>query len=216
MTIVKNPLLGSLQTLIGISPAPVPLVLDESNISLVLPIVPDIARRSQQIGPLGGWFQGVLENVHSGADGEASNMDPYNPGASAVGAYPPVIPDGYDVWLMAVGGERSSGSGGLTGALMSMNPAPAAQGWGQDDQAAPVIATPRFYVARFDALSETVTVVANDPMITEAGETFVHVGLRIPRGGFIGFHSESAAAAEFQAIFIMGLFPAGLGQDVLT
>jgi len=32
----------------------------------------------------------------------------------------------------------------------------------------------------------------------------------------IEFFSESAAAATFQMLYVMGLFPEGLGQDVLV
>jgi len=42
------------------------------------------------------------------------------------------------------------------------------------------------------------------------------VNIRIPRGATLAFHSTSAAAAEFQMAFLLGLFPAALGQDVVA
>ena len=215
MTIIKNAVLLPIQRLIGKASIPIPVVLDDASISLVLPIVPDIARRSLSSLPTGGWFQGILENVHSAADDEFSSIDPYAAGVDAVAPYPASISDDFDVWLAGVGGARSSGAGGLTGALLGINPVNHQQGWGRDDAGAPVTGSPMFRIAFFDGL-ETAAVSSQDPFKTPQGEVWVPVGLRIARGATLTFQSTSAAAAEFQAIFLIGLFPAGLGQDVVA
>lgn len=215
MAVVKNPIISTLGNMIGLSPTPSPLILDETNLSLVLPVVPDVARRSGA-GIEAGWFVGLLENVHSAADSESSFIDPYNPGANSIAPYPEIVPIGYDVWLIGVSGTRSAGSGGLTGAIFVLNPGDTSQGWGQDDAGAAVVGTPSIRLALFDSISELVQAVATDPMITEQGATYVPIGIRIPRNSLLGFETEAAAAAEFQGQFLLGLFPAGLGQDVGT
>jgi len=216
VAIVKNPIIKSLQTLIGLSPGPPePLVIDIGNASLTAPIFPDITRRSEA-GIEAGWFIGILENEHSGADAELSFLNPYLPGASAVAPYPPAVPDGFDVWCLGISGIRSAATGDLTGAIMDMNPGPNSQGWGQNDLGAAVVDSTSIRLAFFDGLETTTDVITNDPMITPGGLLFVPTRMRVPRGGTLGFNSRSAAAATFQAIFLLGLFPAGLGQDVVT
>lgn len=217
MSQITNNLLRIVQQLIGGSgagTAPI-TVLDDDSVTQTLPIVPEIARRSLVIGPLGGIFVGVLRNVHSGADGEVSNILPYAPLASNIPPYPSPVPDGFDIWLLGVAGGRVASAGGLTGALMGINPPTDSQGWGRDDGGTGVSATGIFQVARFDALEEGVT-LGTDAMITEQGLTYQPVNLRIMRGATIVFATEAAAAATFDAQFYMGLFPAGMGQDVST
>ena len=50
--------------------------------------------------------------------------------------------------------------------------------------------------------------------ITEQGLNYQPINLRLPRGTNLVFSSEAAAAAEFQMLCILGLYPAGMGQDV--
>jgi len=189
--------------------------LDDGNVSQVT-IVDGSTRRQSSEGAACGWYQGVLENVHSGADDEISFIDPYLAAADAVAPYPIAVPEDFDLWCLGVGGIRSSGAGGLTGATMGFSVAAFSQAWGRDDAGAPVVASPRILFAEFDAISEITAAVTPSPMITEKGDIWVPVNMRVPRGSLFTFHSTSAAAAEFQAIFMLGLFPTGLGQDVVT
>jgi len=217
MGAIKNPILKALQGLIGIAPVPGPVVLDDDSISLTLPVVPHIARRSLAGIEL-GWFVGLMENVHSGADSEASSIDPYEPGALlAVPPYPPSVPDDFDLWLLGISGTRSSGTGGLTGALFTLNPNDTSQGWGIDDAGVALLGTPSIRLGLFDSISELVQAFTTDPMINSLTlQTFYKLGIRVPRGAILSFETEAAAAAEFQGQFLLGLFPAGLGQDVAT
>lgn len=218
MAKITTKILLGLQELLGLSSAELmfPVDVDMGNISLTLPVVPEVARRGLTIGPAGGWFQGVLENVHGAADAEVVSIDPYNPGDAAVGAYPRVVEDGFDIWLAGVSGQRSDGAGGLTMAGVFFNPGDASQGWGIDDSGATIVETPSLWLARFDSLETTMSIITTPPMMTEAGDFYVPLNLRLPRGGVLGFASESAAAADFQITLVMGLFPAALGQDIVT
>ena len=216
MTIIKNAIVAPIQKIVGSQQTPSPTILDDDNISLTLPISPNIIRRSLSSQPTGGWFQGVLENVHSAADDEASEIFPYNAGDDAVAPYPTSISADFDLWLLSVFGFRSSGAGGLNRGVATMNPPSHAQGWGRDDAGASLVTTVRHPVAAFDGIvAETAATLAY--MQTELqGLILQPVGLRLPRGCTLGFNSSAAAAAEFQMVFTMGLFPAALGQDVAT
>jgi len=188
--------------------------LDDANISQVVTINELVRRATIEQVPC-GWWQGVLENVHSGADTESSSIDPYAPGADSFAPFPLSVPESFDIWLCGVSGSRSSGAGGLTSGVASINPADSTQAWGRDDAGAPITATgPRMVVAIFDNI--VATSLSQDPMETQQGETFVKVGIRMPRGTAISFHSTSAAAAEFQMHFLLAVHPAGMGQDVVT
>jgi len=212
--IIKRPIYSTLQRLLGFPAQTLPTAVDLEHISPTLPVVPHVVRRSAGIRT--GWYQGMLENVHSAGDAELSQINVYEPGDSAIEPYPPSVdPDLYDIWLGGVSGNRSSGTGGLTGATASLATITGHAGWGQDDAAAAAVASFGMHLAQFDAIS-TISGLALDPMITEDGKLFVKLGIRIPPGGTLQFHSVSVAAAEFQLSFLIGLFPAGLGQDVVT
>jgi len=222
MSIVKNPILLPLQRLIGIAPNPKPVVLDDDNISLVLPMVPDITRRSRS-GPSGGWFQGVLENVHSGADDEKVNINPYLPGLFAQAPYPASVGVDFDIWLAGASLVQNSGTAALTGAMLSMNVPTHALGWGKDDAGVAVTATPGFPLALWDSQDSSVNAPpgGNIVCLTAGGElTYQPIGIRLPHslepGTTLVFDSTSSGAAEFRLIMLLGLFPAGLGQDVVT
>jgi len=217
MTVVKNPILALLQNMIGITPAPLPLVLDDSNISLVLPIIPEITRRGQTIGNLTGWFQGILENVHSGADNEISTIDPYSAGADAVEPFPVEIQPGFDLWVLGAQLSVSSGTPALVGAIFSLNLEGRQQGFGRDDVGAPVVGNVPLTLAAWDGTFTAAAYADGDPCtLTGSDEVFKYLALRIPRGANLRLHTTSGAAGEFQLSLLMGLFPAGLGQDVVA
>jgi len=188
--------------------------LDDGDVSQVL-TVNEFVRRSTVQNVNCGWWQGTLQNVHSGADTENSTINPYAPGADAFAPFPGVVPEGIDVWLCGITGARSSGVGGLVSGIASINPAPSSASWGRDDSGDPLASGgPRMVLAVFDNIVDTS--LSQDPMETQAGLTYQPVGIRIPRDSTISFHSTSAAAAEFQMSFLLAVHPAAMGQDVVT
>lgn len=214
MTIVKNPILKALQDIVGIAPEPAPLVIDTGNASLTVPILPDLARYSLS-GPDGGFITGVMENVHSAADDERSQLDPYIAGAAALGSFPSPVPAGFDLWLLSASLTHSGGAAAvLVGALLAFNPGPE-RGWGIDDAGAQVTATPRINMVFWDTLN-TDTAGTNGVGLTEQGLPFTKIGVRLPRGGNLIFDSTTAGATELSVIVIMQLVPSALGQDIVT
>jgi len=191
--------------------------LDSANLQQTIDVA-RIVRRSRTTG-FSGFFTGILENVHSAADGERSEIFPYSPGPNNFPPYPGVVPNDLDVWLIGCSGARTSGAGALAGATFSINLVSAFQGWGQDDAGAGVAAgnmLGNITVARFDSIDSSVTASTFDPMKTDGGQAWVPVGLRLPRGCRLRFETEAGAAAEFQGLFLLGLFPITMGQDIAT
>jgi hypothetical protein len=190
--------------------------LDLGNVSQTLPIVPEVLRRSMTESNLTGWSQGTLQNVHTAADDEVSGIDPYAPGTSAVAPFPALVPNGWDVWLMGVSAVIASGAATITGARVSVNPGDFQQSWGQDDAGAPFVGDQRWTVAYFNTVQDDVTGPGLVPaLLTPGGLPFVALKMRIPRGANLAFHTESLGTSTYQALLLMGLFPAGLGQDIL-
>jgi len=218
MSIIKNALLLPIQHLIGQAPTPTPAVLDTESVSLTMPITPEIARRSLASQPTGGWFVGILENNHVSDDAIISTVNVYRTGDDTVPPWPTPVPNEFDVWWLGVCAQHASGSGGLSEALVGFNPAAFTQGWGRDQAGAIVVNAPRMHFARFDAIAGGATGSADPPLLTEAGETYVSVNMRLPRGTNLSFQtlSTGAATVEFKAMFVMGLFPSAMGQDVVT
>lgn len=216
MSFVKNPILLPLQKLVGISPTPQPVVLDDTNISLTMPLVPDITRRSRTHGPTGGMYSGILRNVHAGADDESSTIDPYAPGADAVAPYPTSVDEGFDVWLLGLCGQMSQGSGDLiTAGFASISVPDHMQGFGREDDGTPLALSPSFNVALFTGIDGTGS--GNPPLtLAGSGQVWIELGIRLARGQRITWKTTSSAAADFDLQMLIGLFPAGLGQDIVT
>jgi len=190
--------------------------IDANDLSMVVSVIPEILRRGDSLATQSGWFQGVMRNVHAGADDQESVIDPYAPGVAAVPPYPTVVPAGFDVWLLSASAIRQTGAGDIVEAGLNMNPSGATQGWGVNQAGAQVVAGPRVWLARWDELDAALTGV-NANLLTEAGELSVRIGLRIPRqASTLEFHTESAGAATFQVSLVMGIFPESLGQDILV
>ena len=176
--------------------------LDDGNVSQVLSIEA-IVRRSLTFANTSGWFVIGFENVHVGAGALNSFVDPY---ASTTGrnSYPTVMPRGLDVWLLTATMRRSAGAGGLTGAVLELLLTPEMQGKGTQVSSV-------FPVGLWDTIE---TISLQDNGITEAGETLLAPKLRLRRDTFIRLRSNAAGAATFTCLCVVGVFPAGLGQDV--
>lgn len=193
--------------------------VDLDSAQQTLPLIPNIVRRGVQLGPTEGWFQGVLENVHSAADGENSAIDPYKPGASAQNAFPAIVPEGWDVWLHGACVVRISGAGDLDatgeGALLALNSGIDKLAWGEDDAGDPVTTHPLWYLKRWTKIVEGISATASeDPARDDFGVMYHTVNMRMPRGIKITFKTESDAAATFQLNMILGVFPTAMGQDI--
>jgi len=216
VALITGAQLRLVQRLFGLAPASVvgATDLDTQNVSQVLPLGPEILRRSDNILGLqsGGWFEGVCENVHSGADNEVCSLTPYTPGAAAGPGFPDPVPPGWDIWLLGASVIRFSGAGGASAALvLNGNP----RGLGIDDSGAAVAATPVPILAVWDSIIDAPSTLGGF-MVTEAGDPWVKMNLRLPRGIIIEFHSTSDAAVSLRTAMIMGIFPEGMGQDVVA
>lgn len=78
--------------------------------------------------------------------------------------------------------------------------------------------SPPLSLGRWDALDGGATGARDENLITEQGNTYIPINMRLPRGCRIRFEtlSDGAAAVEFRAMCVIGLFPSAMGQDIVT
>lgn len=211
MAFVKNPVLLPLQKLIGLAPSGKPLVLDDENVSLTLPIVPDITRRSRTPAPSTGLFMCQMQNEHAAAGTLSVSMDPYV--ATNTGdVYPSPVAQDFDLWLLGANVAIVDGNiVDLDDCSIEINAPDAARGWTITSGGGAITGALSFtQIAHWDA--------AQILDATRLKGIWRPLGLRWRRGDAVVFISDSNLAGDFDivATMIWGLFPAGLGQDGLV
>ena len=170
-------------------------------------------RRGRTLSPSGGLFTAIMRNVHpSGASTITTVVDPFVFGAPRA-PYPTPLPTRlFDLWLINATVERVSGTGTLVSVLSVLNDG-AHLGWGIDNGGNPITGDTFFPVAFWDSVATVGTRVFG---ITEAGHSVVYPGLRLRPGTDLVFISTSSATETDQCLLTLGLFPIGLGQDLLV
>lgn len=170
---------------------------DDGVLQQVLDVGP-LIRRGGALGPTEGLWTAGIVNTHAAADSQSTSVNPYAIVAPASG-FPSPIPEGSDVWIWGFSANLNVGVAG-SGFLGVNYP------------------TTR---AAFGVTSSQQVVFMFNGDVLVAGVTFAlpvpgyHVdrAVRVPRGTTIRWDTTSAAAGQAIGRFIIGVFPAGLGQD---
>ena len=211
MSFVKNPILLPLQGMIGLTPTPKPLVLDDTNISLTLPLAPEIIRRSSTQAPSTGLFVCQMQNEHVAAGTLSISVDPYlpaNPGAIWQGE----VPEEFDCWLLGVGCAISVGDiVDLDDCSVEISSPETARGWSITTGGGAITGNLSFTQIAHWGQGDIVDT-------TRKKGIWRPIGLRWRRGDNLFWISDSNLVGNFDIIVTMiwGLFPAGLGQDGLV
>ena len=218
---IEGPQLSLIQRILGkarLGSAAGTTHIADSEVLQTLPIVPSIVRRSAEFsGQSSGWYTGVLRNVHSAADDEESFIDPYRVGGSGFGGWPARLPDEYDVWIHQVSLQRTSGAGEVTGAQLRLGSVGASRflGWGQSDAPAALNSQAAPVLVAFGAVNTNTGSGIDCATVLGTGEIAAILNYRIRRDTLIVFDSTVGAAATLDLVMTIGLFPAGMGQDVI-
>ena len=215
---IDGPALKGVGDLLGLAGSAVSDVteVDTRNLAQVLP-VNEYIRRGQTPVASTGMFRCVMENVHGAADSEASTVDPYTT-EHVFHGYPSPVPSTLDFWVLRLHVMRASGAGDLTMANLRTGPTNSnfMQGWGVDDGGAAVSSTDGFLLWAGAAFNSTGG--GNIPALAEigTGKLTGDIGHRVRRGSQLIFSSLSDGIVTARMILLCGLFPAGLGQDILV
>ena len=190
--------------------------LDVDNVTQVLSIN-EIVRRSEAGGAVAtGLFIGVLEcDNGAGATNIEATIDPYNPGAAAGPGYPVSIDERFDVWILEVTGRRSAGTpANFTESLFGIDDPATHLAFGIDDAGSVITPLPVRSLVRFTDIEELTN--TNNVLVDEVGQCRFNVTQRIRRGSILSYGCIASNAVTTRVQILMGLFPAGLGQDVAS
>lgn len=177
----------------------------------------EIARRGRTQGGTEGLYTAVMRATHVGAGNVTVTVDPYNVGDSAFPPYPPIMPRGFDVWLLQASVREHSGGPSTIGATLSVDFSNDQQGWGEDNGGSRITSSQAHRLGLWDALVNVGTEFAT---LAGTEQPSIYPKLRIPRGSRPGastnalvFLSEASAAVNFDCQLLLGVFPSALGQD---
>jgi len=209
---IDSDALGILNKSLGLTGAGSQITeLMDGVVDQVLDIGPCVRRGRTQAGT-GGIYSARTRNTHTDAEAKTSTISPFNPLTTRIAPYPLVMPDRFDIWLLDAGVSHISGSSATISAALHLNYAPSQMGISGVGPATAAVSTRT--LAHWDALvTENVTfgVLAGDN-----GSRAVF-GLRLPRSltTELIFATTSVLTAAFQLEITLGVFPIGLGQDVI-
>lgn len=186
---------------------------DDGNLQQVLD-VGDMVRRG--LVPIGtdGLFGGALETNHIAAGTVSVTIDPYalRPGTDVNPPWPPLDKmKAYDVWVLGALSATSLDTLGVSGG-------------GQFDILYPATRVNAF--GFLGAVASRIALFKGESADTVNGVTFLetHTGLtsingawRVPRGCTIRFGTNSTGPGtpNYLAMFVVGVFPIGMGQDAI-
>jgi len=185
-------------------------VFDDAFLSQVLDIS-SLVRRGRTLGASTGWYYGVMECVHAGADNQVTTLDPYSIDSQTQAPWQNPVPKGFDIWLGVITSKKITGAGNQTIGTFELLPDASQRSFGEDNAGGVVITNETLVLALADAL---ITTSNGTDFFTYQGAPSVTVNQRIARGSQIRYRSTSDGAATLQTYFTIGLFPVGLGQDI--
>jgi len=174
----------------------------------------EFSRRGLTLGQSEGIFQGVLRNIHPlGGEVIFSTCTPYQQTVGSILPWPVPVPRGLDVWLLQASVLNITGGGVLTGGLF-LNYDARSQAFGINNSGAAVVASTQFAVMWWE------TAKAQTFRFGVANETYPDLKpIRLQRGfnpgTSITFSSTGSVASTWDCNLLLGLFPRGLGQDVI-
>lgn len=188
----------------------------------VLQQVLDVAalvRRAGTIAPSAGLWTVNIINSHNSANAVSTTIDPYNLTGAGNGYPVPIGPE-LDVWLCDV-----SGGTGIASTIDIDEPS----FLGIDYPATTVaVGTAAAVTQIVKTYTSTVTMADGRIQLTDAGDaegagpkgrgtayTGALLPRRIPRGGAIRWETKSTGITTLGARLLLGIFPAGLGQDAI-
>lgn len=194
------------------SGSPQQVDIQDSIVQQTIDLDPFLRRGLTPAGSL-GIFTATILNTHIGSDTITTDIDPYAPATTFVGnGYPPVIESELDVWLLAAHARNITGSGDFGGGFLGVRTDPNGMGW-RNEATATVM--DQLY-ATFN--QEAGAGNANVLRMSTSGAVFIRGPIRIRRGlSQITFETvkSGVGAGSYKAFLTLGVFPAGMGQDVV-
>lgn len=190
-------------------------VLEDDELRQVLDVGPAVRRGRADVAN-GGWFWGFLRNIHAGAGLLTSFIDPYEAVGFELTSYPAAVDvSRFDIWIAGATLRLVDGADTITDATLLFGAPLRSLAFGKDNLGAAVAAPAGdgFPLLAWGTLAVISTQFTY--FIQRNGDSFGHLNIRMPRGATLVFDSRSPDISTYELAIIMGLFPIGLGNDVL-
>lgn len=192
--------------------------LIDGHVNQTIGIEP-IVRRTRTLAASEGYFHFILECINgAGATTVSATIDPYNPGSVLNRApFPAKVPQGFDLYLLGASIRRVSGTASnfTEGQINIISPLEN-MAFGVDNLGVvPIAAASNMAIVlgRWDTLS---TVITTGTGLTEQGDPWIPLSLRIRRGISIQYSATGVNAVTSNLVGILGMFPSTLGQDLVS
>lgn len=206
---VDGPALATIREALGLTGAGAQITeYPDGIVEQVLDIAP-LIRRGRTTNQSSGLFSAIMANVHAGAGTLDLAIDPYNFVPNARSGWPQPVPPGFDVWLLRAGAFQLAAAAVVDAMLYVAYPelqvaygAYATYGSAQVIQAYNTAALGAVTVYGTSYLRALGTGVIGNRIQT-----------RLPRGSTLGWQSNAGGIGTAAMFLVLGLFPAGLGQD---
>jgi len=221
MKVVDSDALGTVNKALGLTGRGAAVTSFEDGEVIQTLNVADLIRRGRTFAPSEGLFRCVLRTIHTGAEEISVGMQIYDPSATVVSTesapYPSPVPAGFDAWILGASLSRSSGTGTCDGSLLLTN---VGLGWGISSANLAISPNLKIPLAYWDTLEGTTATVSEK--YNGISGSWHPLGLRVPRFSVSGtkilvtFECDATAASNWDCQLLVGLFPAGLGQDGVT
>lgn len=190
-----------------------PVLFDDENLQQAL-VVNDLIRRGRTLaGSGGGIYAAQIVNSHGGAGTIIATRDPYDLGVATGAGWPAPVPEDLDAWILSA--QVAAAIGDVDTSVATRfelrHPAVSAAFGGTGGTVTQVL---RLWDTEV-AISGAVAYLGG---VGDGVVGYNHPATRIPRDALIVFasHKQGAGAADITLQLVLGLFPAGLGQDART
>jgi hypothetical protein len=176
-----------------------------------------LARRGGTLAPSNGIFSFIIENDHGGAGVIETLRNPYNTASAVLGSgYTTPLPEGFDVWILALSAISTGTASVFTRAMVAIRTIDSDMGFG--DVAAKAIDIPlmvyRTEDNSFAAGASALTFLRGDSTVRawDYGPNVMPYRLR-SRTNRLLWMTASTGTGTYELHGLVGVFPAGLGQD---
>ncbi len=182
----------------------------DGQVQQVLDVAP-LVRRGRTQTDTGGIYTGTMQTVHTDAETITFTVNPFDVTTGRVSPYPGPITNRFDLWVISVSVRRVSGGGTLT-AQANLAYSAAQIGWGIDDSGVAVTSNAGGSVAFWDSIA----VQSNAFGLQNGSNPTQFIGQRLFPGTVLQVSATSSLTSTYNFIWLLGVFPIALGQDIQT
>lgn len=184
----------------------------------VLDVAP-MVRRGLTLDISGGIYTATILNTHVGSDTITTDVNPYVPATTFVGnGFPAEVSDAFDVWLLGLHAQNITAPGDFGGGFFGIITGTLGMAWRNEAGSIAMVQVIDLWKQETSGTGNLVVLTAE--FAAPAATGFIKLPMRIRRSADVRFRFETVksgvGAGTYKVFLTLGLFPAGLGQDVVA